>query len=82
MQSGKVKRMDLSKKTSENIEFMLEGITNKLRMVNVGAIQPSHFDEEKYEDLRDIYDMVMRKDQFSTSELQAIVTELGSLRRS
>ncbi|MCI1693209.1 DUF1128 domain-containing protein [Aneurinibacillus aneurinilyticus] len=74
--------MDLSKKTSENIEFMLEGITNKLRMVNVGAIQPSHFDEEKYEDLRDIYDMVMRKDQFSTSELQAIVTELGSLRRS
>ncbi|ERI08537.1 DUF1128 domain-containing protein [Aneurinibacillus aneurinilyticus] len=73
--------MDLSKKTSENIEFMLEGITNKLRMVNVGAIQPSHFDEEKYEDLRDIYDMVMRKDQFSTSELQAIVTELGSLRR-
>ncbi|CEH28039.1 hypothetical protein AM501_10850 [Aneurinibacillus migulanus] len=73
--------MDLSKKTSENIEFMLEGITNKLRMVNVGAIQPSHFDEEKYEDLRDIYDMVMRKDQFSTSELQAIVTELGNLRR-
>lgn len=73
--------MDLSKKTSENIEFMLEGITNKLRMVNVGAIQPSHFDEEKYEDLRDIYDMVMRKDQFSTSELQAIITELGNLRR-
>ncbi|GEN35975.1 MULTISPECIES: DUF1128 domain-containing protein [Aneurinibacillus] len=73
--------MDLSKKSSENIEFMIEGIKSKLRVVNVAAIKPSHFDEEKYEDLHDLYDMVMRKDTFSTSELEAIVNELGNLRR-
>ncbi|MBN6187818.1 DUF1128 domain-containing protein [Aneurinibacillus sp. BA2021] len=73
--------MDLSKKSAENIEYMLDGIKTKLRIVNAGAIQASHFDEEKYEDLHDIYDMVMRKNSFSTSELQAIVDELGSLRR-
>jgi uncharacterized protein YfkK (UPF0435 family) len=74
--------MDLSKNSVENIEFMIEEITNKLRMVNVGAIQPYRFDEEKYEDLRDIYELVMKKDAFSTSELEAIVTELGNLRRA
>ncbi|AMA74801.1 MULTISPECIES: DUF1128 domain-containing protein [Aneurinibacillus] len=74
--------MDLSKKSTENIEFMIEGIKNKLRVVNAAAIRSSHFDEEKYEELRDIYEMVMKKDSFSISEMEAIVNELGSLRRA
>ncbi|WCK55319.1 DUF1128 domain-containing protein [Aneurinibacillus sp. Ricciae_BoGa-3] len=74
--------MDLSNKSPENIEFMIEEIKNKLRVVNAAAIKPSHFNDEQYEDLKDIYDMVMKKNTFSISEMEAIVTELGSLRKS
>lgn len=73
--------MDLSKKSAENIEYMVSQIQEKLKMVNVGAMKPSHFDEEAYEELRDIYEMVTKKDAFSISEMQAIATELGSLRK-
>ncbi|HWO97164.1 DUF1128 domain-containing protein [Priestia abyssalis] len=73
--------MNLSQKTTENVEFMIEAIKEKLKVLNFGAIKPSHFDEEMYEELRDIYDLVMKKNSFSPNEMQAIVEELGSLRK-
>ncbi|WP_203363877.1 DUF1128 domain-containing protein [Bacillus sp. REN10] len=73
--------MDLSIKSPENIEFMIEQITTKLRMVNVGAIKADHFSEASYEDLKDLYEMVQRKSYFSPSEMQAIAEELGNLRK-
>ncbi|RDI42237.1 DUF1128 domain-containing protein [Falsibacillus pallidus] len=73
--------MDLSVKSAENIEYMVDVIKTKLRMVNVGAIKPGHVDEEMYEDLHDLYTMVSRKDNFSPSEMQAIAEELGNLRK-
>lgn len=73
--------MDLSVKSPENIEYMLEQITSKLRMVNVGAIKPEHFNDSSYEDLKDIYELVSRKNNFSPNEMQAIVEELGNLRK-
>jgi uncharacterized protein YfkK (UPF0435 family) len=76
-----MKRMDLSQKSTENVEYMIDAIKEKLRVVNVGAIKPSHFDEEMYEELKDIYEMVNKKDRFSPSEMQAIVEELGTLRK-
>lgn len=73
--------MNLSQKTTENVEFMIEAIKEKLKVLNFGAIKPSHFDEEMYEELRDIYELVMKKNSFSPNEMQAIVEELGSLRK-
>lgn len=73
--------MDLSVKSPENIEYMLDQITTKLRMVNVGAIKPDHFNESSYEDLKEIYELVNRKSNFSPSEMQAIAEELGNLRK-
>lgn len=73
--------MDLSKKSVENVEFMIEKIKEKLKVMNLGAIKPSHFDENMYEELSDIYELVMKKDVFSPNEMQAIVEELGSLRK-
>lgn len=63
------------------MEYMIEKMKEKLKVLNFGAIKPSHFDEEMYEELKEIYDLVMRKDSFSISEMQAIVEELGSLRK-
>lgn len=74
--------MNLSQKTTENVEYMIEQIKEKLKVLNLGAIKPSHFDEEMYEELREIYDMVMKKPSFSPNEMQALVEELGNLRKN
>ena len=73
--------MDLSVKSTENIQYMVEQITTKLRMVNAGAISPEHFSTSSYDDLKDIYDLVIRKQSFSPNEMQAIAEELGNLRK-
>ncbi|MCS0790851.1 DUF1128 domain-containing protein [Cytobacillus firmus] len=73
---------NLSEKSVENVEFMIEAIKEKLKVLNLGAIKPSHFDEEMYEELKDIYDLVMKKNSFSPNEMQALVEELGSLRKN
>jgi len=74
-------RMDLSQKTIENAAFMIEAIKTKLRVATGAAIKPDHFDFELYEDLKDIYDHVNSKSTFSVSEMDAIVLELGRLRK-
>ena len=73
--------MDLTEKTVENVEFMIEKIKEKLKVLNLGAIKPSHFDENMYAELKDIYELVMKKNSFSPNEMQALVEELGNLRK-
>ncbi|MGR3762777.1 DUF1128 domain-containing protein [Rossellomorea sp. NS-SX7] len=73
--------MDLTQNSTENIEFMITAIKEKLNVVNAGAIKPEHFNEEMYEDLHDLYLMVEKKDRFSPSEMTAIIEELGALRK-
>ncbi|TFE25776.1 DUF1128 domain-containing protein [Cohnella luojiensis] len=72
--------MDLNQPTQENVEYMIEAIKTKLRMATGAAMQASSFTSDKYEDLKDIYDMVNSKDRFSISEVEALVSELGKLR--
>lgn len=74
--------MNLTEKSTENVEYMIEAIKGKLKVLNLGAIKPSHFDEEMYEELKEIYDLVMRKPSFSPNEMQAIAEELGNLRKN
>jgi len=73
--------MDLEQKSVENVEYMIEKVKDKLKVMNLGAIKPSHFDENMYEELKEIYDLVMKKDTFSPNEMQALVEELGSLKK-
>jgi len=60
---------------------MIEEIKKKLKMAAVSAIKPGHFNMEQYEDIYELYDIVNSKTLFSISEMEAIVTELGKLRR-
>lgn len=73
--------MDLSQKSSENVQFMVEEIKKKLKMATGAAIKPTHFNEEQFEDIKDIYEMIMNKSNISISEMEAIVSELGKLRK-
>lgn len=79
--SERVTELDLTHKSTENVEYMIEQIMEKLKVLNIGAIKPSHFDEEMYEELKEIYEMVQKKNSFSPSEMQALVEELGNLRK-
>ncbi|WP_256761221.1 DUF1128 domain-containing protein [Cohnella sp. WQ 127256] len=72
--------MDLNQPSQQNVEYMIEAIKTKLRMATGAAMQASSFTSDKYEDLKDIYDMVSSKDRFSISEVEALVSELGKLR--
>ncbi|MFB5678608.1 DUF1128 domain-containing protein [Paenibacillus terreus] len=74
--------MDLSQRSQANVEYMIEAIKNKLRMASGAAMQSSAFSVEQYEDLHDIYEMVMNKPNLSISEVEAVVSELGRLRSS
>jgi uncharacterized protein YfkK (UPF0435 family) len=60
---------------------MITQITTKLKMVNAEAIKATNYNEEVYDDLQEIYEMVMKKNTFSPNEMQAIVEELGNLRK-
>lgn len=71
---------DLNQPTQQNVEFMIEEIKSKLRMATAAAMQASHFGTDKYEDIRDLYEVVASKPSFSISEMEALVSELGKLR--
>lgn len=73
--------MNLEQPSRENIEFILDELKKKLTMANTSVINPDAFDLSVYEDLYDLYHMVIRKERVSISEMEAIVTELGSMRR-
>ncbi|MDV6379305.1 DUF1128 domain-containing protein [Sporosarcina sp. GW1-11] len=73
--------MDLSIQSPENISYMIEKIKEKLRMVNVDAMRSENFSTEQYEDLRYMYEMVMKRDNITPNEMQAIAAELGSMRK-
>lgn len=76
-----MKEVDLSQKSLENVTFMLKEIVTKLKMVNIEVLQPEQMNIDLYDDLKDIYELVMRKNSFSPSEMQAIVEELGRIRK-
>ncbi len=73
--------MNLSNPTTENVTFMIEGIKEKLRMVNVDAMKAENFSTEQYEDLHYMYEMVMKRQNITPNEMQAIAAELGSMRK-
>ncbi|MGZ3123171.1 DUF1128 domain-containing protein, partial [Bacillus subtilis] len=71
----------LSSPNTETLTQMIEEISQKLNMLNVGVIKAEDFSDEKIEDLTYLHRMVMKKESFSPSEMQAIAQELASLRK-
>lgn len=72
--------LDLSQKTQENVEFMIEAIKTKLRMATGAAMQASAFSVDRYDDIYEVYEIVMSKERLSISEVEALASELGQLR--
>lgn len=72
----------IQEQSQQQVELMIEAIKDRLKMATAQAMQASAFSVEQYEDIKDIYDIVMSKSNFSISEMEAIVSELGKLRRA
>jgi len=72
--------VDLEKATVDNMVFMIDAIKSKLKMATAAAMQASSFNLSNYEDIKDIYEVVASKENFSISEVEALVSELGKLR--
>jgi len=71
----------LSEQKTAELNKMIEEISQKLNMLNIGVIKAEHFSNEKLEDLEYLHQMVMKKKSFSPSEMQAIAEELAALRK-
>lgn len=74
--------MDLKENTTENMNYMLKEIEAKLQTVNAGALNAEKFDPSSYEDIRDLYEWIQKQNSVSVREMEAIVSELGQLRKS
>ncbi|WP_416150980.1 DUF1128 domain-containing protein [Salipaludibacillus sp. HK11] len=72
--------MSINEKNREALSTMIEDIKMKLHIVNGAAIKPEDFSFEKYDEIEELHTMVMKKSNFSVSELDAIVSELRTMR--
>lgn len=72
--------VDLTQKTQENVEYMIEAIKTKLRMATGAAMSASAFHVDRYDDILEVYEIVMSKERLSISEVEALAKELGQLR--
>ncbi|MDR7074535.1 DUF1128 domain-containing protein [Fictibacillus barbaricus] len=73
--------MDLTIENHENMSYMIESLKKKLQIVNSGIIQPEDYELNKYEDVKELYEMVMKMPSFSIRDMESIVEELASLKK-
>lgn len=74
--------MNLEQPTKENLEFILNELAEKLNVVNRMIMEPEDYNLNKYEDLKFMYDMIIKKGKLSPSETQAFIDELRSVRKA
>jgi uncharacterized protein YfkK (UPF0435 family) len=72
--------MDLTEKTQGNIAYMVDQIKERLKVVTAASIKAEHFDPARYDDIKDIYELIMSKKHFSISEIEALCDELKQLK--
>lgn len=74
--------MNLEQKSTENLAFILNELAEKLAVVNRFIMEPEEYHLDHYDDLKSMYEMVMARETLSPSEIQALITELSSFRKS
>ncbi|WP_156289035.1 DUF1128 domain-containing protein [Oceanobacillus salinisoli] len=73
--------MSLETASQENLKILLDELADRLNVVNRGLLDAEDYDLNKYEDLKLMYDIVVQKGRLSTSETQAFVEELATIRK-
>lgn len=72
--------MELKEKSAENVAYMLEKMSIKLDVANKLVFDPKGYDLSKYDDIKFMYEFIMKKSTLSAAETSALVDELRSVR--
>ncbi|MFC2950140.1 DUF1128 domain-containing protein [Virgibacillus sediminis] len=74
--------MTLENASRENMKIILDGLADKLNVVNRTLMDPDDYDLGKYDELKFMYDMVQQKGSLSAAETQAFIEELRTVRKN
>lgn len=72
--------MDLSIANQKNLQFILDELSQKLNVANRILMDEKHYDLNKYDDLKNLYDMVLTRNQLTLAETDAFIDELRHIR--
>lgn len=73
--------MNLDNPSNENLKFILEQLADKLDIANRVLVNEKDYDLERYDDLKYMYEFVVKKQQLSVNEKHAFIDELRSVRK-
>ncbi|RDW19457.1 DUF1128 domain-containing protein [Oceanobacillus arenosus] len=73
--------MDLEHASQENLKQLLDDLAVRLNVVNVSILDADDYDLDKYEDIKLLYDIVIKKGKLTPLEAQAFLEELAIVRK-
>jgi uncharacterized protein YfkK (UPF0435 family) len=74
--------VNLEKATEANLEYLINEIKAKLKLVNAALINPNDFNLGQYEEIREIYELIEKKQgKLTMMEIEGILEELRDLRQ-
>nr|WP_224749676.1 DUF1128 family protein [Polycladospora coralii] len=74
--------VNLEQATTENLHYLVNEIKKSLKLVNSAIISEDDFQLQNYEDLRDIYHMIQKKEsRLTMMEIEGVLEELRELKQ-
>lgn len=74
--------MNLDTPSPENLKYLLEQLGEKLGVANRVLLDEKDYDLNRYEDLKFLYDHVVKTGKLSPAETHAFIDELRAVRKS
>lgn len=74
--------MDLDKPTEENLKYILEQLGDKLGVANRILLDVKDYDLNRYDDIKFLYEHVLKAGTLSPAETHAFIDELRAVRKS
>lgn len=73
--------MNLNQPTLENLAYILEELGNQLGVANRILLDEKDYDLNRYDDLKFLYDHVIKAGSLTPSEIHAFIDELKTVRK-
>ena len=73
--------MNLNEPTEENLKYILNELAERLDIANRILVNEKDYDINRYDELKYMYDVVVKMPQLSVNEKHAFIDELRSVRK-
>lgn len=73
--------MNLNQATKENLEFILDELKARLGVVNHSLFDVEDYDLNKYDDIKFLYEHIVKMGNLSPKETDAFIHELKDVRK-